>query len=259
MDIETLNGKKIDCADASVVSLRDMYMRICACRDFEISHVWQRAIFLTAFLLGCFTAYGSVCSLFMDESNTFVYSGYVNSAAFGVSLVGVVVSLFWIMMAKGSKAWYELYESAIGAFAVKYPAGCDTNAVELSQYKWRKLIIDAHGIDDKIKEEARSRCIFSPIGGAYSVSKINIGIGILAFIVWVVLSFVHFAVAVGHSTLLHKYRLLETLYEYRKLLIDPTIMLIALLVVVFILPVVFIWIFKSGHLCKTPREILEGK
>ena len=259
MNIETLDGKKIDCADASVVSLRDMYMRICACRDFEISHVWQRAIFLTAFLLGCFTAYGSVCSLFMNESNAFVYSGYVNSDAFGVSLVGVVVSLFLIMMAKGSKAWYELYESAIGAFAVKYPAGCDTNAVELSQYKWRKLIIEAHGIDDKIKEEARSRCIFAPIGGAYSVSRINIGIGILAFIVWVVLSFVHFAVAVGHSTLIHEYRMLKTLYEYRELTTNPLIMLIAFIVTAVVLPIAFRHFFKSGYLSKTPREILEDK
>ena len=255
MDIETLANKKIDLADVSKVSLRDMYMRICECRDFEISHVWQRAIFLTAFLLGCFTAYGAVCSLMLDEHHKFAYSWYVNFSAFSVSLVGVVVSLFWIMMAKGSKAWYELYESAIGAFSVKYPDGCDLGVAMLSQHNWRKLICEAHAIDDKVKEESRAGCIFSLKGGPYSVSKINVGIGILSFVIWAALAVVHIIVAVRYSAADFN----AALSTIKDAVTSPTGMLVALLLVVVGLPLAFAQLFKSGCLSKSAWQVAKGK
>ena len=39
-----------------------------------------------------------------------------NGVAFCVTVIGVVVSVLWIMMAKGSKMWYERWENAIDAF-----------------------------------------------------------------------------------------------------------------------------------------------
>lgn len=255
MDIETLANRKLDFADVSKVSLRDMYMRICECRDFEISHVWQRAIFLTAFLLGCFTAYGAACSLLIDEHHKLVYAWYVNIAAFGVSLVGVIVALFWIMMAKGSKAWYELYESAIGAFSVKYPAGCDNGADDLSQHNWRKLICEAHAIDDTIKEGSRSRCIFSLKGGPYSVSKINVAIGILSFVIWASLAAVHIIVAIRYSA--HGSNSL--LFTIKNIVINPITMSVALLLVAVVLPFAFAKWFKSGYLSKSAWQVAKGE
>ena len=256
MDIETLNGKKVDCADVSRISLRDVYMRICECRDFEISHVWQRAIFMTAFLLGCFTAYGVVASYLFDDEHQFLYSWFANAAAFFVTLVGIVVSLFWIMMAKGSKAWYELYENAICAFVTLHSAnGCDANVDLMAQHNWRKLVVEAHRIDSKIKDGPRSFSILSCLGGAYSVSKINIGIGILSFCVWIIISLVHILIAAKEMPFSAQ-EWISLFLKFCEHVADcPVVMLSLLLVVGVGFPVVFKRMFKSGYLTKPEGEL----
>ena len=199
MDIETLQGKKVEIADASTLSPRDLYLQICKNRDFEISLVWQRAIFLTAFLLGCFTAYGSIVLRFFKDGEGLSLA--TNTICFLVTLVGIVISLIWIMMAKGSKAWYELYESAIKAFVVSHNASgsclCGTMDVSVAQNDWRGVIKNAAGNNSGIKEPERSACWMSTDGGAYSVSRINIFIGQFAFVVWGLLSVGHILIACG--------------------------------------------------------------
>lgn len=199
MDIETLRGKKVEIADVSTLSPRDLYLQICKNRDFEISLVWQRAIFLTAFLIGCFTAYGSiVLRLFKDGE---WLSPVANIICFLVTLVGIVISLIWIMMAKGSKAWYELYESAIKAFVISHNAGgsclCGAMDVPAAQNKWREVIKNAAGTSISSQEPERIGCLLSTKGGAYSVSRINIFIGQFAFVVWGFLSVGHILIACG--------------------------------------------------------------
>lgn len=39
------------------INPKDIYQSLWRCRDFELSHLWQRSIFLTAFLVMCFTGY----------------------------------------------------------------------------------------------------------------------------------------------------------------------------------------------------------
>ena len=184
MDIEILPEKKVDVNDISTISLRDMYFRICQCRDFEISHVWQRAIFLTAFMLGCFTAYGTVLKSIAE--NHLPTSFALNFIALVISIVGVIVSLFWILMAKGSKAWYELYESTISAFVRGCPAGYGATDKMLIGNKWREFVKVAGA-----EEEIRNRNYFSTSGGAFSVSRINVAIGIIGFLIWVVIASIH--------------------------------------------------------------------
>ena len=225
-----------------------MYMRLCACRDFEVSHVWHRAIFMTAFLLGCFTAYGNVVSLLFDKDHHFAYTWYANVAAFGVTLIGIVISLFWIMMAKGSKAWYEVYENAIATFVAKYPAGVDPNAGELSKCKWDKS-------NTKIGTRSpcclcrlvrfwKVNCPLSPSGGAYSVSRINVGIGQLALLIWLILAFAHICIAVKYSPSLQS-STLDQLSCLKNLLIQPWIMIVVLLGVVVVLQILICWWFRS--------------
>jgi len=69
----------------SKIRLKDVYESLWKCRDFELLHLWQRSIVLTLFLVMCF--------------------------------IGVIFSCLWIMMGKGSKAWYEIYENAITAIS----------------------------------------------------------------------------------------------------------------------------------------------
>ena len=256
MNIETISGKKIDCADVSKVSLRDMYLRMCECRDLEIAHVWHRAIFLTAFLLGCFTAYGTV-ALKMFSGHEFAYSRFLNLGSFLIALVGIVMSLFWIMMAKGSKAWYELYESAISAFVVEHPGGVDKGVTELSQFKWRKMVIKAHAKDPKITEEVRNKNIFSTSGGPYSVSRINVSIGIVSFLIWIVIAGIHIVTA-------FKFEgdpngcFLKIARSLSELLVSPWALLLILVVAVIGLPFLFLWMAKSEHLSKSETDVLKG-
>ena len=188
MNIETLNGKKIDCADVSRISYRDLYFRFWSCRDFEIAHVWNRAIFLTAFLIACFAGYGTVLLAMVKPAECCVRSEIVNALAFCLTLIGIVVSVLWIMMAKGSKKWYERWENAIEAFrkSPKYRDAFEGKVDEIAGMKHS----DIEGFKEFGDPDA-SDCIFNTDGGNYSVSRINVFIGQFSLLVWLVLMVYH--------------------------------------------------------------------
>lgn len=251
MDIETLADKKVDVRDVSTVSLRDMYMRMCACRDFEISHVWQRAIFLTAFLLGCYTAYGFWVNKFW-ACGGFEFSALINAVCFVVSLVGIAISILWICLAKGAKAWQEVYENAIKAYSVIYADGVDKDAVILSQFRWRKLINDAMKKDSDIKDD-RNRFVLSLQGGAYSVSKIVIAIGILSAITWIAISLSHIVLCVKYCS--HQISLYNLIASIASWLLGSYIgMTIMLVCVALVFPLMCVWWLKSGYLTEKDEK-----
>ena len=186
MDIETLPEKKVDVNDVSKVSPRDIYMRLCACRDFEIKLQWERAVFLTAFLIACFAGYGSfLLSVHQHGVGAGNFSPLVVNGVFiALTFVGVVLSLLWILMAKGSKAWYEHYEQAIAAFAINHPVA--NVSPDMLSHSWYKM--------SGIKRDSFSNSVFSFTGGRYSVSKIVIAIGICSFVTWSVLFLIHLGI-----------------------------------------------------------------
>lgn len=244
MNIETPQGRKLDVADVSTLSLRDMYGQICKNRDFEISLVWQRAIFLTAFLLGCFTAYGSVASTLFSKNCVWRPTSGINTICFLITLVGIVISLLWIMMAKGSKAWYELYECAIKAFVVRYPTLCDPELVPVAQNEWRTLIGRVKANNASIKECKRSRWFFSSGGGAYSVSRVNIFIGQFAFGIWFLLALSH----IGVARMLSTEPTCELLENLSKILTNPMWMLVILCCIVVGVCLYGFFVLKSAYL-----------
>lgn len=152
--------------------------RLYACRDLEISSLWQRSIFLSVFLVLCFTGYGylliKIVDSTYDESKLF----YLHIIAIALSGISMLFSLLWIMMAKGSKAWYEVYETAISRFEDKY-----CRRIRLPE----KYIMGEMTLPSK----KRNNCIFSTKAGAYSVSKINVFIGIACFVIWGIITVVH--------------------------------------------------------------------
>lgn len=96
--------------DSNRVSLKDIRDTYYQLRNFEISNLWQRSIFLSALLVLFFTAYGYLTSeLIKSTDNSLV----LNEICCGIALCGFSFSIIWIMMAKGSKAWYEVYERRI--------------------------------------------------------------------------------------------------------------------------------------------------
>lgn len=100
---------------ASKVEPKDIYATLWRCRDFELSHLWQRSVFLTAFLLLAYTGYG-FCVFTQITLDARTHNGaYTIIVVVGLFIlfVGMLLSQLWIMMGKASKAWYERYGQAI--------------------------------------------------------------------------------------------------------------------------------------------------
>lgn len=173
---------------SALVSYRDAYQRLESNRDFEIKHVWQRAIFLTAFLIACFAGYGGLVVSIITPGKSVISPITANGVAFAIAFVGMVISLLWIMMAKGSKMWYENYENAIEAFRKSYASNAfDAGVDKISGMK----LSDITGyIPPDISD-----WIWSTKGGRYSVSRINIFIGQISFLIWAAILIIHILIA----------------------------------------------------------------
>ncbi len=166
------------------IDIRDIHETFWRCRDFELSNLWQRSIFLTAFLVLCFTGYGAVLIKIPDylkpeNIDSFIF---LNVLGYIISLLGIVFSILWIKMGKGSKAWYENYEKAIGALETdeKYTT---KKASKIGGFNYPNLKF--------YKRNKFKNSIFSKEAGAYSVSKINISIGQVFLFVWFVAGLFH--------------------------------------------------------------------
>lgn len=174
------------------LSVKELYDQYWRCRDFEIKNLWQRSLFLGTFLVLCFTGYGAFFGKafcgdrtklpLLDCLDSFTEAHVI---AIGIACIGVVFSILWVYMAKASKAWVEVYETAI--------ATIDRNPnfmpqLELKPGKdcvggFRMENMAGYGGDG---ERGFSSCLFSLKGGPFSPSRINICIGQISFLIWCV-------------------------------------------------------------------------
>lgn len=191
------------------ISPKDTYEKMWDGRNFELSHLWQRSVFLAVFLLAIAGAYGSLIKdmYFPSEQNVIrIYEGNLEKAtadkedkkaiktieykavditkeqqliACGVCWIGIVFSILWIMMAKGSKLWYEKYELALK----EYEDGESGNKLRDGNF------FHYGDMPDWVECEEN---IFSTKAGHYSVSKVNTTIGIVSLIVFSFLEMLHF-------------------------------------------------------------------
>ena len=158
-------------------SIRRTLDRMYSCRDLEISNLWQRSIFLGTFLALCFTGYGvllhSILILKDGDSEKKLLFHFVCCL---LAILSVVFSILWIQMAKGSKAWYEVYETYITKFQdeLKYNLGHES---EWGMGNHNDIIMDDN--------------LLSAKAGGYSPSKINIVIGQVSLIVWLLILISH--------------------------------------------------------------------
>tara|TARA_Y100000816_G_C25728627_1_gene383844 strand:+ start:172 stop:567 length:396 start_codon:yes stop_codon:yes gene_type:complete len=90
-------------------------------------------------------------------------------------------------MAKASKAWYEVYESAISKFEYQH---------------FKKINLPYENIMGEMmfQKDQRNDSIFSTKGGAFSPSKINIAIGQISLIIWIIVMISH---SVYNITIIH--------------------------------------------------------
>ena len=175
----------------------DVYEFLWRGRDFELSHLWQRSVFLAVFLLGIATIYAvyfkdvficqfASCNQFKGVFAQILVFGFVPIL---ITAIGVIFSELWIMMAKGSKAWYEVYEDSIAKVS-KIKEFWTDKSFEDVYGNWEKneFIFGNLSLKDKTKCDVN---LFSTAGGAFSVSKINIMIGIVFLFVFIGLHIVH--------------------------------------------------------------------
>lgn len=175
------------------VTLKDYYDHLWRCRDFELTNLWQRSIFLTAFIVLAFTGYGFLLFEIVKQypvrfdpknSNEIINNlwSLLNLMAVFISMIGFLLSSLWIKMGKGSKLWYEKYEEAIIAFE-KHEDYCDKEFKRFGGFDYSKI--------KDYRNLVPNRCLLNLDAGNYSPSRINIAIGIVSLFIWTIICSFH--------------------------------------------------------------------
>ena len=184
------------------ITVKDIYEEMHKGRNFEITHLWQRSVFLAAFMVGIATAYGTVLIKIIEPDNIFTFNSktYIpHLLEMGICYLGFIFSILWVMMSKGSKYWYERYETAINYFTMNFRDNndCRNNLFEIDSINWckqnacRKDTGDFpyHGFMPEPTDINES--LLSRKAGHYSVSGVNCFIGIIGIFVWSLLNLIH--------------------------------------------------------------------
>jgi hypothetical protein len=187
---DTMNGRM----KTRYVDETDIYEELWRGRDLEINSLWQRSIFLGAFLILAYTGYGTLWFSLLQQKTEILYLLLSNSpAAFFLSLgffilsgFGLAISVLWIQMAKGSKRWYERYEQSI-SLIINDPT-LENRVFSFPHQQENKTGLPMHGY---LKDADCNDSLFSTKAGKYSVSKVNIAIGQVAFVIWRLLLILH--------------------------------------------------------------------
>lgn len=174
----------------------DVYNFLWRGRDIELAHIWHRSIFFAVFIMGITSIYAIYFKdifLFQFIKNSDNTSYISPILVFGlvpviISALGIIFSMLWIMMAKGSKAWYEVYEDSIAKISDIDGFWDHQSIKNIYGDSIKELIFGKLSLK---KETKCDKCLFSTNGGPFSVSKINIMIGIVLLILYIGLFIFH--------------------------------------------------------------------
>lgn len=167
-----------------MIRLPSIYNGFWKCRDLEIQMLWTRLTLLGGLLALTYTGYGVLILKEFELASKGNWTIF-NLLAIGACCFGVVFSVFWITTAKGSKFWYEYYESVIGHFQRENKTlfEADSNKERILSY------LDF----DSITPPDADRSLLTSCGGHFSVSRIPIVLGQVSMLVWMALILVHMA------------------------------------------------------------------
>lgn len=171
-------------SDEKTMTPKDVYDSLLERRSFEISLLWTRLTMLGTFMALTYTGYGVLLMKIGDKMPDW---NVFNLLAIGMGGLGVLFSTLWTLMAKGSKAWYELYEAAIDNFQKN--SGCFTNLpnglalLGFLDFRSRAIGRFRNPVDSDL---------LSSNGGRFSVSKISIVIGQMSLMGWIAVVVLHF-------------------------------------------------------------------
>lgn len=186
-----------------IATLERILNRLYKCRDLEITNLWQRSVFLTVFLTLTLTGYGVLISTLFSTDTTVIvdefgkkilfyksiHEFYIHIGATLLGIVGFTFAVIWVLMAKGSKAWYEIYENAVCQFENDY-GKLHIPDIFIMGYmdsldKKMRLYKDGGYVNKRL-------CHIG--AGGFSVSKLNILIGWVFLIIWSIIIIVHTSV-----------------------------------------------------------------
>ena len=180
-------------SDRDHLNLKDIQEVLWAGRELELNSQWQRSILLGTFLALAYAGYGM---LMVQERarELLLNSQLIHWQALGIALFGMVFAYLWICMAKGSKAWYEMYEDAIELYGDLIVGTEDGEKSPRSHIvttfagfnHWGDL-----GFRKKSERHTRDSFCLSTNPGGFSPSRINIAIGIVSLVIWVSLALLH--------------------------------------------------------------------
>lgn len=181
------------------VEPKNLYDLMWKCRDLEIDNLWKRSTLLATFLVIFWTGLGytfyKFIDLSIDNEKVFVIRSSVgNFFLIGIqiyAMLGSFISLLWICMTKGSKAWVEFFEGHIDS--IKLARNRDMFfAKELVERMNDDKYIPYNGSFPQEFKRDWSNSILRPAGGAFSPSRINVVIGIVSFILFSIVEIVIF-------------------------------------------------------------------
>lgn len=146
----------------------EMYKILYQAYADEIRNLWQRSVFLGAFMTLAWGGYGALQLKTLDKEFEFSLSYCLMSI--GLCGVIIVLSLLWIAMAKGSKFVQEAHEAHIHKFNAISALYCDLNKYEKGEY------------DTNSNTHEKNSCC--PLKAyRFSPSKINIILGWLSLFI----------------------------------------------------------------------------
>ena len=188
------------------VEPKDLYDLMWKCRDLEIDNLWKRSTLLATFLVIFWTGLGytfyKYIDLRLDSENVFVLRSAIgNFFLLGIqiyAMLGSFISLLWICMTKGSKAWVEFFEGHIGCIKFKKNRGMFFSE-ELVERLENKDYIPYNGSYPQKFQHDWSNSILSTSGGAFSPSRINVVIGIVSFVLFSIVEFLMFFFVLRNS------------------------------------------------------------
>ncbi|WP_368210008.1 RipA family octameric membrane protein [Alistipes shahii] len=164
------------------ISLKELREGFYQCRRFEATNLWRRSFLLSIFLVFCFAVYGALASEILTAGPGAANFLALNEAACAVALLGTSFALIWIMMAKGSKAWYEVYERYI---------------FEIEREEAEGLKIpERYRLGALCRPWEMNGNLFSKKAGCYSPSRLNITIGSVTLTAWLTVGLIHYAASV---------------------------------------------------------------
>jgi uncharacterized membrane protein len=148
---DTLFGISQEAVDATARSKQKRALeRAWQTRNFEIDKFWNRTAFFWSFIAIVFGAFAAVTTKKVEASTSLPYLELY------LILLGIIVSVAWLLVVKGSKFWQENWEAHINHLE---------DAITGPLYK----------------------TVYTEGKNAFSVSRINIILAIVVIVVWCLL------------------------------------------------------------------------